>query len=113
MDKELLALAGEIGAARGLDFRSRLADATDPVALSPGIIAALREAASGLGLSPPGLTSGAGHDAQIVSSVAEAGMIFVPSVGGVSHAPEERTEWGDLEKGADLLLQAIIRLASR
>lgn len=112
MDDELMALAGRVGDDRGLAFSSRLVDATEPAALSERIIAVLNEQAAALGLSPVRLTSGPGHDAQIISSVAEAGLIFIPCAGGVSHAPEEMIDWGDLEKGADLLLRALIRLAT-
>jgi acetylornithine deacetylase/succinyl-diaminopimelate desuccinylase-like protein len=112
MDDELMALAGHVGDRRGLAFSSRLVDATEPVALPERVIAVLDEEAAGLGLSPVRLTSGPGHDAQIISSVAEAGLIFIPCAGGVSHAPEEMIDWGDLEKGADLLLRALIRLAT-
>ncbi len=58
------------------------------------------------------MTSGAGHDAQILASVTDSGMIFVPSPDGVSHSPQECLRWEDLEKGANLLLAALIRLAS-
>jgi N-carbamoyl-L-amino-acid hydrolase len=58
------------------------------------------------------MTSGAGHDAQIVAAVAESGMIFIPCVDGISHSPQEMIEWSDLEKGANLLLHALLRLAA-
>ncbi len=113
MGKEILALAEDVAAARGVTFRSRLADATEPVAVPGRLVALLEEECAGLGYPHIRLTSGAGHDAQIVSSIAEAGMIFIPCAGGVSHAPEEMIDWEDLEKGANLLLRSLIRLASR
>jgi N-carbamoyl-L-amino-acid hydrolase len=112
MDEEILAFAGEVAATRGLAFRSRLVDATEPVSLSGRVIAVLKEEAAGLGYAPLMLTSGAGHDAQIVSSIADAGLIFIPCAHGISHSPEEKIGWDDLEKGANLLLRALIRLAS-
>ena len=57
------------------------------------------------------LPSGACHDAQILSEAAEVGMIFIPCENGISHSPEEKIEWEDLERGANLLLQSFIRLA--
>jgi N-carbamoyl-L-amino-acid hydrolase len=113
MGGELLGLAAEVAAARGVAFRSRLADATEPVAVPDRLVALLEEECAGLGYPRLRLTSGAGHDAQIVSSIADAGMIFIPCAGGVSHAPEEMIDWDDLEKGANLLLRSLIRLASR
>jgi N-carbamoyl-L-amino-acid hydrolase len=57
------------------------------------------------------ITSGAGHDAQIVSGLAEVGMIFIPCQDGTSHAPAEMINWEDLEKGADVLLHTLLHLA--
>jgi N-carbamoyl-L-amino-acid hydrolase len=112
MGKEILALAEEVAGARGLSFRTRLVDETEPASLSERVVAILEEESARLGYAHLPLTSGAGHDAQIVSSIADAGMIFIPCADGVSHSPEETIDWGDLEKGANLLLQALIRLAS-
>lgn len=39
-------------------------------------------------------------------------MIFVPSKGGRSHCPEEETDWGDVERGANVLLQTLLSLAA-
>jgi N-carbamoyl-L-amino-acid hydrolase len=58
------------------------------------------------------LPSGAGHDAQMLARVCPAGMIFVPSVGGISHNPAEYTAPGDLEAGANVLLQVVLELAT-
>ncbi|OGD20082.1 MAG: Zn-dependent hydrolase [Candidatus Aminicenantes bacterium RBG_16_63_16] len=113
MGRELLALAEEVAATRGLEFRTRLADETEPVTMSARLIEVLKEGCAELGYRYLTLTSGAGHDAQIVSAIADAGMIFIPCAGGVSHAPEEMIDWDDLEKGANLLLRSLIRLASR
>jgi N-carbamoyl-L-amino-acid hydrolase len=44
--------------------------------------------------------------------LAPAGLIFVPSAGGISHAPEEYTPWPDVERGANLLLAGIVALAT-
>jgi acetylornithine deacetylase/succinyl-diaminopimelate desuccinylase-like protein len=58
------------------------------------------------------MTSGAGHDAQIIATRFDAGMIFVPCADGVSHSPVESVAWEDLEKGANLLLRTLVRLAA-
>jgi N-carbamoyl-L-amino-acid hydrolase len=57
------------------------------------------------------MPSGAGHDAQMLARVCPAGMVFVPSVGGVSHNPAERTAPADLEAGANVLLDVLVDLA--
>lgn len=66
-----------------------------------------------LGLSHVVMPSGAGHDTQFMAEVAPAGMIFVPSVGGISHAPDEWTKWPDVENGATVLLNTIIDYLTR
>jgi N-carbamoyl-L-amino-acid hydrolase len=111
LEKEILALAKDIASTRGLTFYSRPIDRTEPVDLSGRIIDIMKEECQKLGYPFTTMTSGAGHDAQILSSLAEAGMIFIPCVDGVSHAPEETINWEDLEKGANLLLQTLLRLA--
>ena len=57
------------------------------------------------------LPSGAGHDAQMLARVCPAGMVFVPSVGGISHNPAEHTDPADLGAGADVLLECSCALA--
>ncbi|SDE19322.1 Zn-dependent hydrolase [Kordiimonas lacus] len=57
------------------------------------------------------MPSGAGHDVQFLARVTDAGLIFVPSVKGVSHAPDEWTHWVDVERGANVLLDCVIDLA--
>jgi N-carbamoyl-L-amino-acid hydrolase len=112
LEKGLLALAEDIASTRGLSFFTRAVDKTEPVYIPPRITGILREECQKLGYPFMMVTSGAGHDAQIVSSIAECGMIFIPCLDGISHSPEEMIDWEDLEKGANLLLRALIRLAS-
>lgn len=67
-------------------------------------------AAESLGLSYKFMPSGAGHDAQNMARIAPTGMIFVPSVGGISHSPREFTRPQDMANGADVLLRTILKL---
>jgi len=53
------------------------------------------------------MSSWAGHDAKILAAAVPSGMIFVPSAGGVSHSPRERTEWEDVARGAQVLCRTI------
>jgi len=57
------------------------------------------------------MNSGAGHDAQNMAERVKTGMIFVPSVKGISHAPMEWTEWDDIENGAKVLTQTLKTLS--
>jgi N-carbamoyl-L-amino-acid hydrolase len=54
------------------------------------------------------MPSGAGHDAQEIAQIAPMAMIFVPSVGGISHSPKEFTKPEDVVNGANVLLNAVI-----
>ena len=68
------------------------------------------DSASALGLASMHMPSGAGHDAQSLKGLAPLGMIFVPSVDGISHAPTEFTSEQDISNGANVLLQTIVGL---
>jgi N-carbamoyl-L-amino-acid hydrolase len=83
----------------------------NPPALSdPGVRAVVADAVAGLGLSSQPMPSGAGHDAQDLSQICPMGMIFVPSVKGISHSPVELTRPQDVTNGANVLLQTVLRL---
>jgi len=56
------------------------------------------------------MPSGAGHDAQDITHIAPTGMIFVPSVNGVSHSPKEFTTAEDMANGASVLLKTILAI---
>jgi N-carbamoyl-L-amino-acid hydrolase len=83
----------------------------EPVVFDPAIVAAIEGAARARGLPVRRITSGAGHDAQMVARLCPAAMIFVPSIGGVSHNPREATADADLVAGAEVLLDVVVRLA--
>jgi N-carbamoyl-L-amino-acid hydrolase len=70
----------------------------------------IQEAATDLGLTTKLMPSGAGHDAQDIARFAPIGMIFVPSVGGISHSPKEFTTASDMANGASVLMQSILKL---
>jgi N-carbamoyl-L-amino-acid hydrolase len=68
------------------------------------------EAARELGLSTKLMPSGAGHDAQDMARLGPVGMIFVPSVGGISHSPREFSHPEDIANGANVLLRTLLKL---
>lgn len=83
----------------------------NPPALStPAIRAVIADAVRGLSLTSQLMPSGAGHDAQDLAHIGPMGMIFVPSVRGISHSPLELTRPDDVTNGANVLLQTILRL---
>ena len=82
-----------------------------PVTLDPSLAAMLHEEAARLGLRALSMPSGAGHDAQTMQSLCPSALIFIPSRDGVSHSPKEWSDWADIERGANLALSALARLA--
>jgi beta-ureidopropionase / N-carbamoyl-L-amino-acid hydrolase len=66
--------------------------------------------AKALGLTTKFMQSGAGHDSQQMALIAPVAMIFVPSVGGISHSPKEFTKSIDMTNGANVLLQTILAI---
>lgn len=83
-----------------------------PVDFSAEVVDCIARSCGESGLSSKRMVSGAGHDAQMMAAICKAGMIFVPSVGGISHNPKEHTSPGDLTKGAEVLLRAALTLAT-
>ena len=83
------------------------------MSMHPDVRALLERAAADGGVSPPplNLMSGAGHDAQVLAARCRVGMLFVPSIGGRSHCPEEATDPAHLELGAGVLARALELLA--
>lgn len=97
-----------IGEATGTAFAFAPVMATVPAPSDPRLRRAIAEAAGGLGCSTLELPSGAGHDAQSLAPLGPIGMIFVPSVGGVSHSPAERSTPEAVRNGANVLLNALV-----
>lgn len=84
---------------------------SDTVLFSSDVMDAISEAADLLGYSKARLFSGPGHDAKYISKIADTGMIFLPSINGISHNEKELTLEDDIEKGANVLLYTILKLA--
>ncbi len=81
-----------------------------PAPTDPRLRKVIQEAATGLGLTTKLMPSGAGHDAQDIARIAPIGMIFVPSIGGISHSPIEFTTASDVANGASVLMQTILKV---
>jgi hydantoinase/carbamoylase family amidase len=99
-----------ISAARGVMIKITVIGDTSPVFLPlevvDGIVAVVRDR----GLPYRLLPSGASHDSQQISRVTPTGMIFVPSIGGLSHVPEETTAFADIALGTQVLLDSLIAI---
>jgi len=101
---------GKIADAEDVQISTRRLARFEPVDFDPRVISLVEETASSLGANVRRLPAGAGHDAQMLARVCPAGMIFTPSVKGLSHNPREHTDPADLELGANVLLQTVLTL---
>jgi N-carbamoyl-L-amino-acid hydrolase len=79
--------------------------------MAAGVIQTLECVCDQLGLTRMSLVSYSGHAPQFLASFTPSGMIFIPSVGGVSHHPDEYTDWDDVINGTNVLLHAILQTA--
>lgn len=80
---------------------------------SPEVQKSIEAVCAKVGLKTGRLPSGAGHDAQAMALLGPMGMIFVPSVAGISHSPKEFTRWDDCARGADVLCRTVLDWAGR
>jgi N-carbamoyl-L-amino-acid hydrolase len=103
--------AAAIAQARGISIEFRDLEATAAPALTdPRLQRIIDQAAQALGLTTMLMPSGAGHDAQDIAIIAPIGMIFVPSVGGISHSPREYTAPADIAHGVNVLMRAVLAI---
>ncbi|MGG7539564.1 Zn-dependent hydrolase [Rhizobium sp. Nf11,1] len=110
-ERALSEFLGRLAADEGLSISTERLARSTPVAFDQEIVAVIEGAANKRGLSYRRMTSGAGHDAQMIATIAPTAMIFVPSVDGISHNPAELTRDIDLIAGANLLFDVARVLA--
>ncbi|WP_176157672.1 Zn-dependent hydrolase [Burkholderia multivorans] len=103
----------QLAALEGVQISTERLARFEPVVFDAALVDAIEKAAARRGFSYRRMTSGAGHDAQMIARIAPAAMIFVPSRGGISHNPREHTDDSQLVDGARLLLDVVLdRLAA-
>ncbi|MEP1124530.1 MAG: M20 family metallo-hydrolase [Ilumatobacter sp.] len=96
--------------AEGVGVDTRMLARFEPVVFDARVVDVVEAAARDAGLSTKRMPSGAGHDAQMFARVCPTAMIFTPSVNGISHNVTEYTEPDDIESGANVLLDVMLRL---
>jgi len=106
--EQIRAATGELGKLNQTRFSF-----TEPVISHPALTdksfqKLINDTARSLGLSTKVMPSGAGHDAQEIARIGPVGMIFIPSIGGISHSPKEFSRPQDIENGANVLLQTVL-----
>jgi N-carbamoyl-L-amino-acid hydrolase len=102
----------ELEQSEGVTITARRLARFEPVSFDAALADRIAHHAQALGLSQQRMTSGAGHDAQMLARICPTSMIFVPSVGGISHNPAEHTAQEDLIAGANVLLASLTELAN-
>lgn len=105
---EIRTRARQIAQATGTTIDITLTSHHPAALAAPAMQEIIARAATELNLSSMKMPSGAGHDAQSMARLAPMGMIFVPSIGGISHSPKELTTWEDCARGADVLLRSVL-----
>jgi hydantoinase/carbamoylase family amidase len=108
----IIAAAGAVADARGLDLAVAPIVRDVPVTCAPAVVDAVAATCAELGLDGRRMISGAYHDAMILGRRVPVGMIFVPSRDGVSHHPAEYTAPEDLDRGVAVLAGTLARLAA-
>lgn len=96
---------------RNLMFEFKILSEIAPVKCDLGLVNDLEEVAKQLKHEPLIMASGAAHDTQMMARIARAAMVFVPSKGGRSHSSAEWTELVDIERGANVMLNALYKIA--
>jgi len=102
--------AAAIAASTGTKISFQQRDAVKPALTDKNIQDKIIQSAKALGFTYKNMQSGAGHDSQNMALICPVGMIFVPSVGGISHSPKEFTKATDMANGANVLLKTILAI---
>lgn len=108
--EEIRARAAAIASETRTTVQITPASSNPPAFADTSVQDVVERAATALSLSSARMPSGAGHDAQMMAQLAPMGMIFVPSVAGISHSPKELTRWEDCANGANVLLRSVLAL---
>jgi N-carbamoyl-L-amino-acid hydrolase len=104
-------LCDELSEREGVTIEARSLARFEPVQFDEAVVELVERTAHEQGRTTKRMPSGAGHDAQMLARVCPAGMVFVPSAGGVSHNPAEHTDDDQLAAGAEVLLNVMLELA--
>ena len=108
--EKIRAEADQIAQASNTRFDFKEINVNIPAPTNPRIRAFIAASAKELNFTTKVMPSGAGHDAQDMARLAPVGMIFVPSIGGISHSPREFSRPQDITNGANVLLHALLKV---
>jgi N-carbamoyl-L-amino-acid hydrolase len=105
--------AAEIASQTGTTIEITRTDTHEPALATQWVREIIAREAEGMSLKTLSMPSGAGHDAQMIARIAPMGMIFVPSIGGISHSTKELTHWQDCANGCEVLYRTILAIDRR
>jgi N-carbamoyl-L-amino-acid hydrolase len=111
-EHEIEAFLAELAVSEGVSISARVLARFVPIVFDERVVSIVERHAQRQGNTVERMPSGAGHDAQMFARVCPTGMIFVPSVRGISHNPAEHTDEADLITGSNILLATMLELAS-
>lgn len=101
----------EVEEARGVQVKLQIENHDYPMKSHPALIQIIEESCKVQNIAYDMVISGAYHDSMFVGEFAPMAMIFVPSQKGISHSPEEWTDYEDIAKGVDVLADTLLKLA--
>jgi beta-ureidopropionase / N-carbamoyl-L-amino-acid hydrolase len=111
-ERRLTVFLAQLARDEGVSIQTRGLARFEPVTFDASVATLIASVAARLGHSCRPMTSGAGHDAQMMARLCPTAMVFVPSVKGISHNPAEHTAPEHLAAGADVLLHTLLALAA-
>ncbi|MGI6766371.1 MAG: Zn-dependent hydrolase [Lentihominibacter sp.] len=110
LEEQTKAIIRETCKKNGVDVEIERYWRADPAHFNETIVNCVEEAAKENNMNAIRIISGAGHDAVFINEVFPSGMIFVPSIGGMSHCPQEDTRWEDIVKGTEVAADTLLKL---
>jgi N-carbamoyl-L-amino-acid hydrolase len=110
-ERQLKACSKEIEISENVSVEVKMLEKVAAVEFDKNVVSTLEQVAASLGVQFRRMISGAGHDAQLMARICPTAMIFIPSIGGISHSPEEYSSPEALADGGNVLLHALLSLA--
>src|SRR5262249_3909796 len=110
-ERELAGFVEKLADEQSVRIETRQLVRFEPVVFDERLVRIIERASQTRGHATRRMTSGAGHDAQMMARICPSAMVFVPSALGISHNPREHTAPADLLRGADVLLDVLLALA--
>lgn len=111
-EKALDSLLINLEKSEGVSIKSARTARFAPVTFDRRICSVIRQSADEFGLKSDMMTSGAGHDAQMLARICPTAMIFIPSINGISHNHREASHAKDIEAGANVLFSSLMKLCA-